>query len=96
MDLKKWPLEKITKPFGDFISKFNLDFSENVADAGLSFDAAEKYLVSLKLQKYIESLEKQKRDLTVRGLSGEKDVSEEIRRIDDELSRMREKFELLV
>jgi DNA primase len=92
--INKYPT--LAERYGDFISKFNLDFSENTPDCGLSFDAAEKYLVSLKLQKYIESLEKQKRDLTVRGLSGENDVSEEIRRIDDELNKMREKFELLV
>ena len=57
---------------------------------------AEKYIISLKIQKYIESLEQQKRDLTVRGLSGENDVTQEIRRIDEEINKMREKFDLLV
>jgi len=92
--INKYP--ELAERYGDFISKFNLDFSENVTDTGLSFDSAEKYLVSLKLQKYIESLEKQKHDLTVRGLSGENNVNDEIRRIEDELIKMREKFELLV
>jgi DNA primase len=92
--VNKYP--ELAERYGDFISKFNLDFDTITGDINLDFKSAEKYLVSLKLQKYIENLEKQKRDLTVRALSGENDVSDEIRRIDDELSRMREKFELLM
>ena len=92
--VNKYP--ELAERYGDFISKFNIDFDSATCEINLDFKSAEKYLVSLKLQKYIETLEKQKRDLMVRGLSGENDVSQEIRRIDDELSRMHEKFELLV
>ena len=93
--VNKYP--ELAERYGDFISKFNLDFDSSVpADLNLDFQSAEKYLVSLKLQKYIESLEKQKHDLTVRGLSGENDVYEEIRRIDAEITRMREKFDMLI
>ena len=88
---------ELAERYGDFISKFDLDFNTVVVnDFNLDFTSAEKYLVSLKLQKYIESLEKQKRDLVIRGINGEIDVSSEIRRIDDEIKHMREKFELLV
>ncbi len=93
--VNKYP--ELAERYGDFIGRFNLDFDSGATnDFNLDFKSAEKYLVSLKLQKYIESLEKQKHDLMVRGISGENDVRDEIRCIDDELTRMREKFELLV
>jgi DNA primase len=92
--VNKYP--ELAERYGDFISKFDLDFNLQQNDINLDFNSAEKYLVSLKLQKYIESLEKQKHDLMIRGLSGESDVNQEIRRIDEELSRMHEKFDLLV
>lgn len=92
--VNKYP--ELAERYGDFISKFKLDFNTVQNDINLDFNAAEKYLVSLKLQKYIESLEKQKRDLMINGLSGKNDVREEIRRIDEELVRMHEKFDLLV
>ena len=87
---------ELAERYGDFISKFNIDYDSNITDINLSFNAAEKYLVSLKLQKYIESLEKQKHDLTLRGLAGENDVNQEIHRIDDEIKKMKDKFDLLV
>ena len=93
--VNKYP--EIAERYGDFISKFNLNLDEKIkVDFDLDLNSAEKYIISLKIQKYIESLEKQKHDLTVRGLSGQEDVIQEIRRIDDEINRMREKFELLV
>ena len=93
--VNKYP--EIAERYGDFISKFKLNLDLNVKmDFDLDLNSAEKYVVSLKIQKYIQDLEKQKRDLTARGLAGENDVCAKIRRIDDEISRMREKFELLV
>ena len=93
--VNKYP--EIAERYGDFISKFNLDIGSGVnIDFDLDLNAAEKYIISLKIQKYIESLEKQKHDLTVRGLAGENDLCTEIRRIDKEISLMREKFELLI
>ena len=87
----------MVEQYGEFLSSLNIDFEAPVTTE-LNFDlkSAEKYIISLKIQKYIETLEKQKRDLTVRGLVGENDIVDEIRRIDDEIKRMREKFELLV
>lgn len=92
--VNKFP--ELAERYGDFISKFNLDLDAKVDCPDIDFNSAEKYLVSLKLQKYIENLEQQKRDLTVRGLAGEIDAGDEIRRIDDEISRMKEKFDMLV
>ena len=93
--VNKFP--SVAERYGDFISKFNLDLDSDVkVDFDMDLKSAEKYIITLKIQKYMESLEKQKHDLMVRGLSGESDVSQEIRRIDDEINRMREKFDLLV
>lgn len=93
--VNKYP--EIAERYGDFISKFNLDFDSPVnADFNLDLNSAERYLVSLKLQKYIESLEKEKREITIRALSNGDDITPEIQRIDSEIERMRTKFDLLV
>lgn len=93
--VNKYPA--VAERYGDFISKFNLDLDSNIQpDCDFDLKTAEKYIISLKIQKYLESLEQQKRDLTMRGLAGENDVIQEIRRIDNEINKMREKFDLLV
>ncbi len=93
--VNKYP--EIAERYGDFIGGFNLDFNTDVnVDLNLDLKSAEKYLVSLKLQKYIENLELKKREITIGALSNGNDVRDEIRRIDDEIIKMKERFDLLV
>lgn len=93
--INKFP--EISERYGDFLNKFNLDLNTDVkSDLNLDFKQSERYIISLKLQKYIESLEQQKRDLTIQGLTNGSDVGQEIRRIDQEISRMKSKQDLLV
>ena len=93
--INKFP--EISERYGDFLNKFNLDLDTDVkSDLNLDFKQSERYIISLKLQKYIESLEQQKRDLTIQGLTNGSDVGQEIRRIDQEISRMKSKQDLLV
>ena len=93
--INKFP--EISERYGDFLNKFNLDLDTDVkSDLNLDFKQSERYIISLKLQKYIESLEQQKRDLTIQCLTNGSDVGQEIRRIDQEISRMKSKQDLLV
>ncbi len=93
--INKFP--EISERYGDFLNKFNLDLDTDVkSDLNLDFKQSERYIISLKLQKYIENLEQQKRDLTIQGLTNGSDVGQEIRRIDQEISRMKSKQDLLV
>lgn len=72
-----------------------IDFDINVPEINIDEKSAEKYIVSLKLQKYIEKLQNEKKDLTSRLLSGE-DVKNQIKQIDEKLIDAQEKMETLM
>lgn len=93
--VNKYP--EMAERYGDFLNIFNLDLqSDNTFDFNLDLQSAEKYIISLKLQKYIADLEQQKQDLIKKMLHGEIDETNEISRIDDEIKRMREKQDKLI
>ncbi len=93
--VNKYP--EMAERYGDFLNTFNLDFeSDGKSDFNLDLKSAEKYIISLKLQKYIKDLKQKKQDLTAKILRGEIDESDEINRIDDELNRMKEKQDMLI
>lgn len=93
--VNKYP--EMAERYGDFLNTFNLDFeSDGKSDFNLDLKSAEKYIISLKLQKYIKDLKQKKQDLTAKILRGEIDESDEISRIDDELNRMKEKQDMLI
>lgn len=56
---------------------------------------AEKYIVSLKLQKWLETLHIQRKELTAQMLSGV-DVNEQISEIDKKIHDANEKLEQLI
>ena len=93
--VNKFP--EMAERYGDFLSGFNLDLdSQNTTDFNLDLKQSEKYIVSLKIQKYIQNLEKQKQELVIKSLHGEIDARQEIQRIDEELKRMHDKQDKLV
>ena len=58
--------------------------------------AAEKYIVSLKLQRYLDRLTLTKKALTARLLDGDETVREEIDKIDINIKSASEKLEKLI
>ena len=62
----------------------------------LDLKDAEKYIVSLKLQRYMDRLNIQKKELTAKLLSGDDSVREEIQKTDSEIMRTQEKLEQLI
>ena len=91
--VNKYP--EIAERYGDFLATMNIDFDGNVADMTMDEKSAEKYIVSLKLQKYIERLQSEKKSLTSKLLAGE-NVRDEIAALDAKIADARQKMDNLV
>ena len=86
---------EIAERYGDFLANLDIDFDSNVPEMAMDEKAAEKYIVSLKLQKYIERLQKEKKDLTTKLLSGE-DTKKELVEIEEKINDAQQKMDTLI
>lgn len=91
--VNKYP--EIAERYAEFLATLNIDLDGNSPEMNLDEKAAEKYIISLKLQKYLEKLHIEKKNLTAKLLSGE-DVQEQINTTDSEIKRAKEKLETLI
>ena len=89
----KYP--EIAEQYADFLATLNIDLDGDVADMNLDKTAAEKYIVSLKLQKYLEKLHIQRKELVVKKLSGD-NVDTDIIALDTKIHDANEKLEKLI
>lgn len=87
---------ELAERYLDFLSTLGVDFDVKVTDLNLDFAAAEKYIVSLKLQRYLEKLNATKQELTNKLLSGDETVRDEISNTDTEIKKYSEKLKLLL
>ncbi len=87
---------EIAERYGDFLASLHISFDGNVPDINLDARGAEKYIVSLKLQKYLQKLQAQKKELTTMLLVGDTGVNAQIAQINDEIARASEKLETLI
>ena len=87
---------ELAERYLDFLGTLNIDFDGVAGELNLDFKDAEKYIVFLKLQRYIDKLNLQKQDLTSRMLMGDENAREELNKIDDELSSAHQKRETLL
>lgn len=90
--VNKYP--ELAERYGDFISGFHIDFDTNVVEMNIDFESAEKYLISLKLQKYLEKLTQEKKQLIADALKTNN--SDAIKEIDNKIKTAQEKLELLL
>ena len=86
---------EIAERYGDFLATLNINFDDNAPDMNMDEKSAEKYIVSLKLQKYMARLQSQKRDLTARLLAGE-NVRDEITALDEQINTAMQKMDALI
>lgn len=86
---------ELVERYGDFLATLGVDFDG--ASVALQMDAtmAERYIVSIKLQKYMERLAAEKKDCMTRMLAGE-DVRDRITEINSEIEKVRSKQDMLV
>lgn len=86
---------ELAERYMDFLGTLNIDFDGSAPDLNLSCQDAEKYIVFLKLQRYIDKLNIEKKELTTRLLSGDESAREELANIDSKIQDANEKREKL-
>ncbi len=86
---------EIAERYAEFLASLNINLDADVVEMNIDEKAAEKYIISLKLQKYLEKLHIEKKELTAKLLSGE-NVQEQISANEQEINRAKEKLETLI
>lgn len=84
---------ELAERYGDFLATLNIDFDSAAADCHMTRDAATRYIASLKLQKYIEKLTAQRREITAQILAGDSDANATAIKLDAEIQSTRAKLE---
>ena len=93
--VQKYPL--ISEKYLDFLSSLNISFDENnIQNTDLSFEDAEKFIVSYKLRKYLEKLNLEKQEVISNALKNNIDYKEPVSEIDNKINETNEKLELLL
>ena len=87
---------ELAERYLDFLGTLGVDFDATANDLNMNFEAAEKYIVSLKLQRYLEKLNSKKQRLLNKLLSGDESVRDEITNIDSDIKKYSEKLKLLI
>lgn len=92
--VNKYP--ELAERYLDFLGTLGVDFDGTAPDLNMDVGSAEKYIVSLKLQRYLEKLNAQKREFTNQLLAGDDSARNEIQRINSEIEKYNEKLEVLI
>ena len=85
----------LAERYADFLATLNIDFDGDAPDMEITAAAAQRYVVSLKLQKYIDRLNAEKRAAIAAGLAGEAGAEDTLRDINARLADAMEKRTLL-
>jgi DNA primase len=85
---------ELAERHGEFLSTLNIDFN-NTINSNLSISDAEKFIVSIKLKKYLEKLNIDKKELTIQILSGDESVKATLMSIDSEIKKSNERLKKL-
>ena len=83
---------ELSEKYIDFLSSLNISFDEEVQKTDLSLDSAEKFVVSLKLQRGLQKLTIEKQLL----LNNPDATSESLKEIDKKIIETQEKIDLLL
>ena len=87
----------ISEKYLDFLTSLNISFDEeNVLKTDLNLEDAEKFIISLKLKKYIDKLKAEKQQIITTALENGIDCKENISEIDEKINQAKEKLELLL
>lgn len=86
----------IAERYGDFLVNLGISFDDAVPEMNLDRNAAEKFVVSLKIQKYLERLQAERKELTAAMLSGDAGARDRIAEIDADIVKYTERLEALI
>lgn len=90
----KYP--EIAERYAEFLATLNISLDGDAPELNLDAVAAEKYIVSLKLQKYLERLRNEQKELTAAALGGDAAASEKLATINSEIARITDKQDQLI
>lgn len=86
----------IASQYADFLSTLNISFDESAPDLGWDEKAAEKFVVSVKLQRYRATLEQDLKTKMQGMINGENYTNEEIADIKNKIRDVNQKLEKLL
>lgn len=91
--INKYP--ELAERYAEFLATLNVGFDGDASDMNLDEKSAEKYIVSLKIQKYLESLNIKKKELFSAFISGDEKAGDEIKNIDAEIQKYTDKLDTI-
>ena len=80
----------------DFLSSLNISFDEESQKSDLSMENAEKFIVSVKLQRYIQKLNQEKQQILSDGLNNPDFNIEKLTEINNKINETHNKLELIL
>ncbi len=80
---------------GEFLATLNISFDGGPDKTNMTVADAEKFIVSLKLKKYLEKLNAERKALTVKILTGDNASKDRISAIDAEIAKSNERLQKL-
>ena len=86
----------ISEKYLDFLTSLNITFEEDTSKSELSFEEAEKFIISFKLQMSLKKLNNERQKIIDDALQNGTDYKEKIKEIDDKIKEISEKIELLI
>ena len=93
--VNKFP--ETVEQYGEFLSSLNIDFdAENITDFNFDTKSAEKYIVSLKLQRYIQQLNQELKEILPLALSGDTGAAARMNEIKNEIKSANENRDKLI
>ena len=87
---------EISEKHLDFLSSLNISFDEDAPKSDLSSENAEKFIISLKLQRYIQKLKQEKQQVLSDALNSSESNIEKITEIDSKITETQNKLETLL
>lgn len=87
---------ELSEKYLDFLTTLNINLDIDAPKTDLSLESAEKFIVSFKLQKYLKKLNDEKHQLLSNALKNNIDYQDNIKEIDDKITEVQEKLELLL
>ena len=88
--------ENIATQYADFLASLNISFDGNAPDLSWNETQAEKFIVSLKLQRYRMALEQELKTKTQAMINGENITNEDLADIKKKITNINQKLEKLL
>ena len=87
---------EISEKYLDFLSSLNISFDEDVPKSDLSYENAEKFIISFKLQRYLQKLNNEKQHILSDALNNSEIGIEKIKEINSKILETQNKLEILL